>query len=173
MPFEREGEDLRCFRNACCGVLPWTTWNLQALIFAWTGTYSGLWSQSINSQSEKYRLEYKNTFRRMKFWVEFMKQRGGVVFLYGRGCIPLKHPLLKKPVGLKGAKCHEFLFVCLLPWLVRVREFNFIKMEDIFNALGRKEVIYSLDIHSSLNSSVKECSLSWHRKKVDSPATPV
>lgn len=84
-----------------------------------------------------------------------------------------KHPLLKKPVGLKVAKCHEFLFDCLLPWLLRVREFNFITMEDIFNALGRKEVIYSLDIHSSLNSSVKECSLSWHRKKVDSPATPI
>lgn len=58
-----------------------------------------------------------------------------------------------------------------LPYLVRVRELNFIKMEGIFNALGRKEVIYSLHTHSSLNSSVKECSLSWHRIKVDSSAT--
>lgn len=49
MPFKRGGKT-RCFRNASCEVLPWTTWNLQALLFAWTETYSGLWSQSINSQ---------------------------------------------------------------------------------------------------------------------------
>lgn len=47
--------------------------------------------------------------------------------------------------GLKGAECYEFLF-CLLSWLVRVRELHFIKLEDIVNALGRKEVICSLDI---------------------------
>lgn len=74
-------------------------------------------------------------------------------------------------VGLKGAKCHEFLLVFALS--SERKELNFIKMEGIFNALGRKEVIYSLHTHSSLNSSVKERLLNWHRIKVDSSATVI
>lgn len=70
-------EDLRYSRNTCSGVLLWATWNLQALLFSWPATYSGQWNQIICMQGEIHSLEYRNTFRRVKLWVEFMKQRGG------------------------------------------------------------------------------------------------
>lgn len=115
---------------------------------SWPATYSGLWNQIICSQGAIYSLEYRNTFRRVKLWVEFMKQRGGVVFLNSRGCISWhsyrEHPLLKKhrrvwvlELAWKEQNLINFSLI-LLPWLVRAREFTFINMEVILNALGRK-----------------------------------
>lgn len=40
----------------------------------------------------------------------------------------------------------SWIHLCLLSWLVRVKKLHFIKLEGIINALGRNEVIYSLDI---------------------------
>lgn len=49
----------------------------------------------------------------------------------------------------------------------RVRELNSIQVEGVFNALGRKKVIYSLGIHSSLYSGRVLPQLA-HSKRVDS-----
>lgn len=165
---QKQGEDLRYCRSTHCGVLPWATWNLQTLLFSWPVTCSALWNQIICSQSEMYRLEY--TSGRVKLWVNlwnkgevwcFLVAEDASVGIATRNILCLKNTdmwvleLAWKEQNLLNSS------LILLPWLVRVRELTFINMEVILNALGRKEVIYSLGMWCSLNSSVGECSL-WY-----------
>lgn len=115
-----------------------------------------------------YRLEYRNTFGRVKLCVNswnngkvwyFLIAEDASVGIATRNILYLKIRHVR--VLELAAKEHNFInsSLVLFSWLVRARELTFINMEVILNALGRKEVIYSLDMWCTVSSSVGECSL--------------
>lgn len=158
---QKQGEDSRYSRNTHYGVFPW---NLRVLLFFWPATYSVLWNWIICSQSEIHRLEYRNTFGRVKLWVSswnkgelwcFLIAGGASVGIATRNILCLK---TRDMWVLELTWKEQNLIISrliLLPWLVRVRKLSFINME-VLNALGRKEVICSLSMWCFLNSSVGE-----------------
>lgn len=69
MPFRSGGKTWGIPEILTVGSYFGLLWNLQTLLFSWPATCSGLWNQIICSQSEMYRLEYRNTFGRVKLGV--------------------------------------------------------------------------------------------------------
>lgn len=76
---------------------------------------------------------------------------------YQKHSLLIKHRRASSGISSKGAKS-QFIFD-FIALTGESKELTFINMEVILNALGGKEVIYSLDMWCSLNSSVGECSL--------------